>query len=176
MGRVFKNGDSAGMKNVSLIISIASFLFATSCSTCVPIVNNRINSIRTTSLTRSLHKKNGNAFYLDTTWSPYSVVWSYGKGSISIFKVKKGVVRKKQVYSNEGIMQYINCIEDNLEKELESVCGFWLDGDGFGFIITIDSLSYKANYPVEIESFKKGTFNSSFLNKIRNDIIEYQMW
>lgn len=122
------------------------------------------------------HQKNGNAFYLSSTYASFSVVWTYYTDRIEIYKLQKGKVNQKQVFPEKEWIKYAEVALEDIEKELYQKCALELDGDNFGFRIVIDGKTYNTDYAVDINCLKTDKYKSEFLNKITNDIKTHKMW
>lgn len=62
-------------------------LFFVSCSTMKQNISK--NNKSTNKLTSSLLDKNGNVFYLNSTYTTFSTVWTYSKDKLEIYKLAK---------------------------------------------------------------------------------------
>ena len=163
------------MKKCGIKIALFSvFLLSISCSTMRYHINK--NNKFTEKQMINLLQKNGNAFYLSSTYATFSTVWTYNINGIEIYRLAKGKVNQKETFSETELTHYAKVAFEDIEKELYQKCALELDGDGFGFKIDIDGKIHKGNYPVDINCLKKGTYKSDFLNKIVTDIKTYNMW
>ncbi len=153
------------------IVFVASFL-----PSCTFMQYVKMNNNATKIWFDYLYKKNGNAFYLDSTYANGSIVWTYDENRIIIYYLVKGTISKKQVFAEkEWIKQTKISIED-IDFELLQKCFYVLDGDGFGFKIKCNEIIYRDSYGTDIECLKTSKFKSDFLNKISKDIRKYKMW
>ena len=175
MGRLFKNGEATRMKKCNLkIILFSVLLLSTSCSTMQYNINK--NNRFTEKQINSLLQKNGNVFYLSSTYATFSTVWTYNTSEIEVYKLTKGKLSKKETFSKKEFIQpTIQSLQD-IEKEFYQKCALELDGDSFGFRICIDDNIHKKDYAVDINCLKKEAYKSEFLNKIVNDIKTCNMW
>jgi hypothetical protein len=163
------------MKKCGIKIALLSvFLLSISCSTMRYNINK--NNRFTEKQIINLLQRNGNVFYLSSTYATFSTVWTYNVNGIEIYILTKGKVNQKETFSEKESIQYAEVAFENIEKELYQKCALELDGDMFGFRIDIDRKIYKEDYAVDINCLKKGTYKSDFLNKIVNDIKTYNMW
>lgn len=150
---------------------ISSFLM--SCSTMQHI---KRNQTLTQKQVNYYHQKNGNVFYLSSTYATFSVVWTYYTDRIEIYILQKGKVIQKQVFPEKEWIKYAEVALEDIEEELYQRCPLELDGDNFGFRIVIDGKTYNEDYGVDVNCLKTGKYKSNFLNKITNDIKTYKMW
>ena len=163
------------MKKCSIKIALLSvFLLSISCSTMRYNINK--NNRFTEKQIINLLQKNGNVFYLSSTYATFSTVWTYNINGIEIYRLAKGKVNQKETFSEKELIQYEGVVFEDIEKELYQKCALELDGDMFGFRIDIDGKIHKEDYAVNINCLKKGTYKSDFLNKLVNDIKAYNMW
>lgn len=161
-------------RSVALIITVMVILSA--CSTIRFTFNTKINTVRTTILANHLFKKNGNAFYLTTTWSPISVVWTYKGTKMEVFRLWRGSIRNKQSFVVDNITGYIDKGLEDAKEELYHTCPMCLDGDGFDYLILTDSGPYEAGYSLDIGDLKTVSFSSPFLKKLQKDINTFGLW
>lgn len=160
-----------------IIIKIALFfvfLLLISCSTMQYNINK--NNKFTERQTKYLLQKNGNAFYLSSTYALFSTIWTYCTDKIEVYKLAKGKVIKKETFWIKNTMQFNAFVFNDIENELYQKCALNLDGDCFGFRIYKDGIICKENYPIDINCLQKETYESDFLNKIASDIKTYKLW
>ena len=153
---------------IALTIIVAFFM---SCSTMKHNIQN--NSKFTDKTIFSLLEKNGNVFYLNSTYATFSTVWTYSKDKIEIYKLANGKISLQQEYSATSI-DNINQISKEELFELDQCME--LDGDGFGYRIKRGSEIEKQDLPIGIECFTKLKYKSEFLNKVVEDINTHKMW
>jgi len=127
----------------------------------------------TDKITSTILNKNGNVFYLNSTYATFSTVWTYSNNKLEIYKLANGRVSFEQKYSTISI-NMINKISKEELFELDQCME--LDGDGFGYRIKRDLEIEKQDLPIGIECFTKQKYKSDFLNKIVEDINTYKMW
>lgn len=174
MDRLHKNGGAEKMmKPYFVIIVILCILSLVSCSTAR--YNIKRNKEFMTMQVDSLYKKNGNAFYLCSTYVTTSVVWTYYEDKIEIYRLQGRIIRGKQTFITNDTLQHVVSLE-NIEEELYRECALELDGDSFGFIVDFEQKIQIADYSVNINCMKQGRFGSDFLRKIINDINTHAMW
>jgi hypothetical protein len=164
------------MKKYSIKIALlAVFSLLISCSTMKYNINK--NNKFTEKQKNYLLQKNGNVFYLSSTYATFSTVWTYNtSGEVEIYKLAKGKVSRKETFSEREFMQYnVQSLQD-IENELYQKCALDLDGDSFGFRIYIDGTLHTEDYAVDINCLKTGVYKSDFLNKIVTDIKTCNMW
>ena len=113
-------------------------------------------------------KKNGNAFYIESAYDPYSVVWSYTQGSIVIYELKRKSIVKKTEFPEHKKFR--------LDKGPEKFRKI-LDGVSLGYVIYYENKKY-ANCCIDIESYLKNKKNikPGFLKDIIDDIKKYNIW
>ena len=113
-------------------------------------------------------KNNGNAFYIESAYDPYSVVWSYTQGSIIIYELKRKRIIKKKKFANHKKLR----LSDKPDKFIQI-----LDGVSLGYVIYYDNKKY-TYCCIDIESYLKNKKNvaSRFLKDIIDDIKKYNIW
>lgn len=140
-----------------------------SCSTMKQSITK--NQKNTNKNITNLLKNNDNVFYLYSTYSTFSTVWTYRNDSIEIYRLAKGKLTSKEIYKNKGIKSFqIPSIKD-LNSDID-ICGLVLDGDIIGF-------HFDKNHnqiTTDIKCFKTQKYQSDFLNKLVEDINTYKMW
>lgn len=161
-------------KCYTIIVLLFIISFLVSCSTVR--YNIKRNKDLTVRQVNYFYKKNGNAFYLCSTYATFSVVWTYDEDNFQIYRLQEGRIRQKQIFKSKDIIQYAVVSLEDLEDELYRKCALELDGDSFGFKVEIDRKTYIADYAVNINCMKQGKYESNFLNKITNDIKIHKMW
>ena len=155
-----------------LLLPVVILFFAT-CSTMMQNISK--NDKSTDRLTSSLLDKNGNVFYLISTYSTISTVWTYRKSSIDIYKLVNGKISRQSTFPDIGFSQYEIPNLKELDIEIKE-CGYELDGDVFGFRIKRVSEIEQQDLPINIKCFTKLKYKSAFLNKVVGDINIYKMW
>jgi hypothetical protein len=161
------------MKATIRIILAVIAVFCTSCSTMKQSIQK--NNKFTDKTISSLLEKNGNVFYLNSTYIISSTVWTYNKGNIEIYKLSKGKVIEHLTFPDKGVSNYKIPVFEELQLEIKE-CGYELDGDGFGYRIKRGSEIHKQDLPIDIKCFTKLKYKSEFSNKIVEDINTYKMW
>ena len=136
----------------------------------------KVNHNHTERLLNSFYQKNGNAFYLSSTYSNFSTVWTYEEDRAVVYRLQNGRIRQKLSFNGIEPFQFGSLIPENLEKELYQDCPMVLDGDMFGFIIDIDHIRHKDDYPVDISCMKRGNYDSVVIMRLVNDIKSYHLW
>lgn len=159
------------MKSTMRIVLTIIVTFFMSCSTMKHYIQK--NSKLTDETISSLLEKNGNVFYLRSTYVTISTVWTYSKDRLEIYKLAKGKISLQQEYTTTSI-DNINQISKEELFELDQCME--LDGDGFGYRIKRDSEIEQQDLPISIECFTKRKYKSDFLNKVVEDINTYKMW
>ena len=175
-------------KSYTIIVLFFVFSFLVSCSTMQYAIKR--NQDLTAQQVDDFYQKNGNAFYLSSTYANFSVVWTYDEDRVEIYWLQKGKIERKQIINDNETIQYAEVSLEDIEKELYQRCameldgdmfGFMIeidrkDGDMFGFMIEIDRKTHNADYAVDINCLKQGKYKSDFLNRITNDIKRHKMW
>ena len=163
------------MKKGSIkIILFSILLILMSCSTMQYNINK--NNKFTEKHISNLLQKNGNVFYLFSTYSTFSIVWTYNKNGIEIYRLAKGKVFRKEIFSEKEWIQDVKISVEDINNELYKTCSVVLDGDGFGFKINIDGIIHEDRFAIDIDCMKQQTYKSDFLNKIVYDIKTCKMW
>jgi hypothetical protein len=156
----------------TLKLTLASIVILfISCSTMKHNIKN--NSKATDKTISSLLEKNGNVFYLNSTHSTFSTVWTYNKDKIEIYTLANGKISLQQEYSTTRI-DNINQISKGELFELDQCIE--LDGDGFGYRIKRGLEIEQQDLPIGIECFARLKYKSDFLNKVVEDINIHKMW
>jgi len=150
-------------------IIVLAFILLISCSGIKQNMNR--NNKFTDSFFKSLSERNGNAFYIKSSYSTFSTVWSYYKGDIVIYYITNGKLQKKQKLDATNFLEKIAKKEVfELDKCLE------LDGDIIGYRVTINQQTYKEEFPIGINCFLNKKYESKFLNNLVKDIINYKLY
>lgn len=121
---------------------------------------------------RSLAKKQGNAFYVNSTYAAFSTVWHYSDGRIIIYELVKGKIYSKNDYPSNT--QLITGLPKDTWNELVNCSE--LDGGGFGFKIIDGDTLIEEEFATRIECLKKGGFQTQFLNDIAQDMTVHKIW
>ena len=167
------------MKKQIIVLLILTSLFLLS---CVAMKSDMIlNDIKkNTKFTKKqvsyLLRKNGNSFYLYSSYATFSVVWTYNKDGIEIYRLSKGRVFRKDIFPEKAWIQDAEISVEEMNKEIYKKCFVVLDGEVFGFSINIDGKIHEDSYATGIDCMKQQTYSSEFLNKIVNDIKTFKMW
>lgn len=160
------------MKFAFYIMIIGVIALLTSCSTMKQNISR--NQKNTLNKVNSIFEKNGNVFYLTSTYSTISTVWTYKEGKILIYKLVNGKLKSQEEYVNNdtSITPFNPKIEIlELDKFIE------LDGDMFGYKIMRGSQADIQDLSINIERFTQDSrYQSEFLNKVTEDINTYKMW
>ena len=144
------------------------------CISCSTMKNNiQKNNKFTDKTISSLLEKNGNVFYLTSTYATFSTVWTYSKDKLEIYKLVNGRINFQQKYPTTSI-DNINQISKEELFELDQCME--LDGDGFGYRIKRGSEIEQQDLPIGIECFAKLKYKSEFLNKLVEEINAHKMW
>jgi len=161
------------MKSTIRITLASIIIFCISCSSMKHDIQK--NHKQTNKIIQSLLDKNGNVFYLNSTYVIYSTIWTYTDDNIEIYRTTKSNIVERLTFPDKGVSNYKVPDFKELDRETQE-CGYELDGDGFGFEIKKDSKIEQQDLPINIECFTKQKYKSEFLNKIVNDINTYKLW
>jgi hypothetical protein len=159
------------MKATIRITLAVIVILCTYCSTMKQNIHE--NNKFTDKITSSLLEKNGNVFYLTSTYATFSTVWTYHKDKLEIYKLANGKISLRKECSTTCI-DNINQISKEELFELDQCME--LDGDGFGYRIKRGSEMEQQDLPIGIECFTKLKYKSEFLNKVVEDINTHKMW
>lgn len=151
---------------ISLFLTV---ILLVSCSTMKNSIQK--NQKKAETVFSKLLEENGNAFYLTSSYATFSTVWSYRDHQIVVYKLGSGEVSSKQEFV---IKDQMSSFSKTTLFELDSCME--LDGDIFGFKIKEEDNLIQEDLPISIECFKKGKYQSDFLNKIVRDITNCKMW
>jgi len=158
------------------IIKITLVVIVTLCISCSTMKHNiQKNNTQTDRIIESLLDKNGNVFYLNSTYVISSTVWTYKEGHIEVYRLTKGKRVEQSTFPEKGLSNYEIPTFKELDIEIKE-CGYELDGDGFGFRIKTGLEIERQDLPISIECFTKLKYKSEFLNKVVEDINTYKMW
>lgn len=136
-----------------------------SCST-VHQINS--NNKATSRIVSSLLEDNGNVYYLQSTYSKSSVIWTYREDGIEIYRLHSGKLSsQKHLKTND-----YNTLLLNMEDFAELDDYLELDGD----ILGVQNRRMKQEYPVCFDCILKGSLNSKKLNSLIQDIISLELW
>lgn len=161
-------------ESIIKIVQFSFLIFLISCSTMQYNINK--NNDFTKKQIGNLLQKNGNVFYLSSSNATFSTVWSYSSNEIEIYKLAKGMISKREFFSEtEFTKPTVQSLQD-IDKEIYQQCPLELDGDNFGFRVIIDGDILTKDYHIEINCLKAGRYNTNFSNKIVNDITIRDMW
>lgn len=152
------------MRKICLgILVMLAFSFLSSCSLTYVFKKNHRSTER---LVNRLYRRNENAFYMTSTYSTYSYVWTYKGDKIEIRKLNFGKVVEKEILKTKGIGPYDEKSLKEAKKELEEKHPFVLDGDEVGYIIRVNDEAYRVDYAIDIDSMKQNVYGSAILNDI----------
>ncbi|MGM9769450.1 MAG: hypothetical protein ACI3Y6_01875 [Candidatus Cryptobacteroides sp.] len=158
-------------KNIILLIFVLALI--QSCSTMYYVQKNHS---QTASQVRHLYKKNGNAFYLSSTYATFSTVWTYNEDKIVIYRIINGKITEKQVFNRSEIMSFSKLDNKEIENAIYTNCASELDGDDFGYIIRCGDEIYQKSYGVCICCLKQRHEYPAVLESVIDDIRNYKMW
>ena len=124
-------------------------------------------------LVTQLLESNGNVFYIRSTYIIISYVWSYSENEIIVYELKKGKIENEKRIS---IKEKPNWIIPLFEKDLfELDSCMELDGDMFGYWHKNGENVEQRDLPINLKCFRQGKYKSDFLNKVVNDLNDYQI-
>jgi len=152
-----------------LIIIIITILLFSSCSTMQNSIKK--NNKFTNQMIESLFSDNKNVFYIKSSYSTFSKVWSYQNNKIEIYNLVKGKVDSKSLYEANN---YLNQVP---KKEIFEVdkC-MQLDGEIVGYKISLDNIKYSEDLPVDMKCFLNQDYETEFLNILVKDIKKHKLW
>ncbi len=124
-----------------------------------------------------LYKKNGNVFFIKSTYCNKSVVWTYCDNTIEIYTLLDNKITQTQTFSTQPLSPpiersaYAQIREEMAQKRL------WIDDDdSLNFRIDVaNGETYGGYYPIDISTLKQGNYQSEFLNRIVQDMITYKI-
>ena len=157
-----------------VLVLLITMLFIESCSSMhFAVWRNKNLTSRQVSY---LYKENGNAFYLSSSYASFSVVWTYDKDKIEIYRIKKGRIKEKQVIKRKEIMSFSEVDIKSIKNAIYDNCALELDGDVFGYIIRSGDETYNEDYAVDINCLKQKHEYPLLLETVIDDIRIYKMW
>ena len=158
---------------LDLALLLVFFLIST-CSTMHHYL--KANSVLTRRIVKTLYSNNDNAFYLSSTYANFSIVWTYNKGSVEVYRLQNGTVREKQIFESKETIQLITASLEEIDNDLNHNCAPELDGDVFGVYVKTDDKTINEEFAININCLKTGNYKSELLNRIVRDIKYYKMW
>lgn len=162
------------MKHTFKIMIIGFVIIFTSCATMKHSIMK--NQKYTNKYIINLLNNNDNVFYLYSTYSTFSTVWTYRNDSIEIYRLAKGKLKNKEMYKNAGIKSFQMPSIKDLNIDIDK-CGLVLDGDILGFEFDKNNPEKShSQITTDMECFKTQKYKSDFLNKLIEDINTYKMW
>lgn len=155
------------------ILIVFSICIITSCMSTQHYIkkNKKVTEVKT----NTLFKKNGNVFYIYSTHSSYSVIWSYRDTMIEIYKLNKGRVYKELIITQDNLIKN-NISFSNIEDDIYNNCALQLDGDVLGLGFHSKGKEFHERFPVDINCLKDKKHETNLLNIIVSDITKYDMW
>ncbi len=119
-------------------------------------------------------KNNDNVFYLGTEYSNASFVWTYKNDVIQVFKLINGPVNTERKYEISNGKEWI------IQHFKESFVGqifdcTELDGDLIEIRIKKNGDIEKHSFPVNLECFFQGKYESKFLSRVAEDMKKYNI-
>ncbi len=137
-----------------------------SCSTAHQINS---NNKATSRIVSSLLEKNGNVYYLQSTYSKSSVIWTYREDGIEIYRLLSGKLSSQKHIKTD---KNNNALFLNMEDLAELDDYLELDSD----ILGIQTRRIQQEYPVCFDCILKGSLHSKKLNSLIQDIIYFELW
>lgn len=157
-----------------ILFLIFILLLFESCSSTKYYMNK--NKHITVKQINKIYKQNGNVYYLYSTYSNNSNIWTYSENRMIIYLLKNGRINNKQVFYGINAIDCPQLSINELRKDLYSKCALELDGDCFGFMISVAGDKREASFYVGINCLKHVEFESCLLNRIVGDINKYGLW
>lgn len=125
-----------------------------------------------------LCERNGSAFYLSTTYSYISYVWTDKREEIEVRRLVKGKVQKKWTIKGNWIINYDGKALEKANNELEERCPFELDGDLVGYFIRVNGSVYEYSHGISMDCMEQNVYDSEILNGILYVLLNsnYNLW
>lgn len=163
-------------RNYIALVLVLLFIFflILSCSTMHHYI--KANRDLTTKIVKSLYRNNENAFYLSSTYANFSIVWTYNKEKVEIYRLQNGDIKQKQLFETKENIKFIAVSPEAIDNELDQRCAPELDGDFLGVYIKTGDKTINEEYAVNINCLKSGNYESELLRRIAKDICYYKMW
>lgn len=117
--------------------------------------------------------ENENAFYLRSTYSTESTVWSYTKEYILIKRIVNGKEELKKEPTSFELEKYFQSIGE-IKFEFDDCME--LDGDLFGFQFTKYDNLEEGIFPVNINCIIKKSYVVESANNLMNEINRFKLW
>jgi uncharacterized protein YihD (DUF1040 family) len=118
-----------------------------------------------------LSSENGNAFYIKSSYSTFSTVWSYQTGKIEIYNISNGKIQKEEKLDAEN---FIKKIPKKRVFELDKCME--LDGDIMGYKVDLNNKLYKEDFPIGMNCFLNEKYESEFFNMLVRDVDKFNLY
>jgi len=123
-------------------------------------------------LKMKLFQENGNVFYMSSTYAWREIIWSYTKDKIIIYELStKGRILKIR---SELLIENTSVFEDIQNTYKINEC-IELDDDYLGYKILKEQQVIEKEFLVNIKCFLKNINEIEFFNKIRSDMLKYNI-
>jgi len=123
-------------------------------------------------LKMKLFQENGNVFYMSSTYAWREIIWSYTKDKIIIYELStKGRILKIR---SELLRENTSVFED-IQNTYEINECIELDDDYLGYKILKEQQVIEKEFLVNIKCFLKNINEIEFFNKIRSDMLKYNI-
>lgn len=152
-----------------LIIGILVLTSLFSCGIYREVLNKPYNI----ELMDKLYKRNGNSFYIETTYSSISIVWSYSEKDIQIYKVLNNKIVYKKCFPKKRTHVWLEQFSGDDLYELDT--SIELDGDVFGFKFIENGIKEQHNLPISLQRMLDGEYKSVFLRNVIRDMKIYEL-
>lgn len=163
------------MKHFWYKILILVFIFS-ACSTVRSKVfwSNCEKNLKFTSYkVNELVLKNGNAFYVTSTNSYSSKIWTYTGSSLILFKITKGQINEVKEF-NDIEWDKISVIREDIVNDFnKNTSTNILDGDILGFKILLGEEVWEEVYCIDMQDFIESNFTTPFVKKLKLDIARF---
>src|SRR5690554_4835672 len=160
------------MKKLKATCLSAIILFTMSCTSLKYQIKR--NDAFTKKVVSEILRDNDNVFYLTTEFSNASLVWTYEKDVIQIFKLINGSVSTERKYELlNGSESIIHHSEENFNNQIFECSE--LDGDLIEIRIKNDGDIEKYSFPVNLECFTEREYESTFLTRVAGDMRKYNI-
>ena len=123
-------------------------------------------------LKMKLFQEHGNVFYMSSTYAWREIIWSYTKDKIIIYELStKGRILKIR---SELLIENTSVFEDIQNTYKINEC-IELDDDYLGYKILKEQQVIEKEFLVNIKCFLKNINEIEFFNKIRSDMLKYNI-
>ena len=135
-----------------------------------------INNKLTENKAEELYYRNGNVFYITSTYSSSSTIWTYHDNKLTIFKlVNAKIVKETTQIDNEW--RKINLEQSYFREDIENNTNSnVLDGEILCIKLRIGTEHLEESYCIDINRFIEANFNSVFMKKLVQDIKNYVLF